>query len=127
MKELKLKYGVLVITGNHESYAGINHFLEIAKQSNIIVLRNEKITIADTIEIVGIDDETARDFSEKGPNLKKAMEDCNLNKPVILLSHQPKYFREAIKADIDLQLSEHTHAEQISPMDLIVWLVFKYP
>ncbi|MCK4533247.1 metallophosphoesterase [bacterium] len=127
LKRLKSKYGVIAITGNHEFYAGVNHFLEIAKQSNILVLRNEKISLADTVEIIGIDDETSRRFSEKGPNLKQAMKDCDLNKPVILLSHQPKYFREAVKSGIDLQLSGHTHAGQIPPMDLIVWLVFKYP
>ncbi len=127
LKGLKSKYGVLAITGNHEFYAGVNHFLEIAKKSNIIVLRNEKISIADTVEIIGIDDETARRFSEKGPNLKQAMKDCDLDKPVILLSHQPKYFREAVKAGIDLQLSGHTHAGQIPPADLIVWIAFKYP
>ena len=127
LKELKSKHGVLAITGNHEFYAGVSHFLEIAEQSNITVLRNEKITIADTVEIIGIDDETGKRFSLAGPNLKKAMKNCNLNKPVILLSHQPKYFRQAVKKGVDLQLSGHTHAGQIPPLDLIVWLAFKYP
>ncbi|GAG93227.1 unnamed protein product, partial [marine sediment metagenome] len=63
LKRLNSKYGVFAITGNHEYYAGIDKFLRAAEKSNITVLRNEKITVADSIELVGIDDNTGRRFS----------------------------------------------------------------
>jgi predicted MPP superfamily phosphohydrolase len=45
----------------------------------------------------------------------------------VLLYHQPLKFAEAAKRGVDLQLSGHTHAGQIPPMDLIVYLTYKYP
>ncbi len=45
----------------------------------------------------------------------------------LLLSHRPFIFDEASKLGIDLQLSGHTHAGQIPPMDLIVMAFLKYP
>ena len=102
-------------------------FIEIAKNSNITVLRNEKITIADAFELAGIDDKTGRRFSEVGSDLNSALKNVDFTKPVILLSHQPDIFDEAAKLGVDLQLSGHTHAGQIPPMDLIVMLAFKYP
>jgi len=50
-------HGVLAVTGNHEFYAGIDSFMELANRSNIKVLRNKSITIADTLQIIGLDDD----------------------------------------------------------------------
>ncbi|MDD5687907.1 MAG: metallophosphoesterase [Elusimicrobia bacterium] len=127
LKRLKSKYGVFAVTGNHEFYAGIDKFLEIAKNSNIAVLRNEKRTIANYVELIGIDDNTGKRFSETGSDLKGALKNCDFKKLVVLLSHQPDVFDEAVKSGVDLQLSGHTHAGQIPPMDLIVEFYFKYP
>jgi uncharacterized protein len=127
LKKLKSKYGVYAVTGNHEFYVGINEFIKVAQHSNIKVLRNEKETISDSIELIGIDDNTGKRFSEIGSDLKTALKNCDLKKPIILLSHQPDIFSEAVKNGVDLQLSGHTHAGQIPPMDLIVKFYFKYP
>ena len=127
LKKLKSRHGVFAVTGNHEFYAGINMFMDVAKNSNITVLRNEKITIADSIELAGIDDKAGTRFSEVGSDLKLALKNIDFTKPVILLSHRPDIFNEAEKSGVDLQLSGHLHAGQIPPMDLIVMLAFKYP
>jgi hypothetical protein len=39
--------------------------------------------------------------------------------PIILLDHQPVRLIEAEEAGIDLQLSGHTHAGQLFPLNLI--------
>jgi len=127
LKQIQSRYGVLAITGNHEFYTGIKNFAAFAQKANIRVLRNESITVANAIEIIGIDDKAGRGFQEKGPDLKSALEVCDFNRPVILLSHRPENFREAANMGVDLQLSGHTHAGQIPPMDLIVFLTYKYP
>jgi len=127
LKKIKSKCGIFAVTGNHEFYAGIGMFLEIAKNSNITVLRNGKTTIVGAIELAGIDDKTGRRFSEAGSDLDSALKNCDFTKPVILLSHQPDVFDEAEKLGVDLQLSGHTHAGQIPPMDLITMFYFKYP
>ncbi len=127
LRQLDSRHGVYAITGNHEYYAGIKEFLEFSKRSNITVLRNEKISINGKIEILGIEDESAEMIKGGGPDLESARKGCDFNKPVVLLSHKPKYFKEATELGVDLQLSGHTHAGQIPPMDLIVFLVYKYP
>jgi predicted MPP superfamily phosphohydrolase len=127
LKQIDSKLGVLAIPGNHEFYSGIENFLKFAKEADITVLRNENITIANGIEIIGIDDKAGRMMTGTGADLKSATEDCDFNKPVILLSHRPTNFEESTNTGVDLQLSGHTHAGQIPPMDLIVLGVYKYP
>jgi hypothetical protein len=127
LKRLKSKYGIYAITGNHEFYAGMDNFLTIAKKCGFSILRNEKVTVANSIEIVGVDDDTGKSFAGVGADLVSAIQKCEQGKPIILLSHQPKNFKKAIGMGVDLQLSGHTHAGQILPMNLIILLVFKYP
>ena len=125
--KLKSRYGVLMITGNHEYYAGIDSFLAVAKQLGFTVLRNAKMTITDSIELAGVDDEQGNRFNEKGKDLELAIKGCDFSKPVILLSHRPTEFDKAVELGVDLQLSGHTHVGQVPPMDLIVMLSYKYP
>lgn len=136
LKKLKSKYGLYGITGNHEFYAGVDMFMNVAKEINMTVLRNQHISIANnSIELVGIDDPQghrfgdpqARTFGGKGSDLDSAIMGVDLTKPVILLAHQPDIFDRAVNAGVDLQLSGHTHAGQIPPVDLIIQLYFKYP
>jgi len=128
--ELKAKYGVYAVTGNHEFYAGIPLFMKIAENSNMEVLRNTSVSIADAIELAGIDDALeAERFEHVSPqeNLSRAFEKVDFSKPVILLSHQPDVFDLSRDLGADLQLSGHTHAGQIPPMDLLVQILFEYP
>jgi hypothetical protein len=127
LSQLKARYGIISITGNHEFYAGIDYFLEFSKKLNITVLRNEKKTVAQALEIVGIDDNEGRQFSRMGPDLDGAMKGCDPAKPVILLRHRPEGFEQAVRKGVALQISGHTHAGQIPPMDLLVCLFLKYP
>ncbi|MGA1824437.1 MAG: metallophosphoesterase [bacterium] len=120
---LNAKYGVIAVTGNHEYYAGINKFLKFAQETKITVLENASLTIADALEIVGINDDTGKRFAQSGANLRLALEACDRSKPIILLSHTPKGFSRAIDMGIDLQLSGHTHAGQLLPFNFIIkWL-----
>jgi hypothetical protein len=45
----------------------------------------------------------------------------------VLLKHRPTGFDKASAEGVFLQLSGHTHAGQIPPLDLIVRMVFAYP
>jgi len=127
LRSLKAKYGVFIVTGNHDYYAGLDNFLETANNTNMTILRNEKATVADTIELVGINDIQSSMFENKKSDLKMLIEGCDLKKFVVLLSHQPQVFDEAAKLGVDLQLSGHTHAGQVPPMDLLVKFYYKYP
>lgn len=127
MERFDATYGVVAVTGNHEFYAGIEHFMEFAKRANIKVLRNESITVAGSIQVIGLDDNDGRRFGGKGPDLETAAKGCDPDKPMILLYHRPDNFEKAVEKGVVLQLSGHTHAGQIPPMDLLVQLYYKYP
>lgn len=127
MQRLKAPFGVIAITGNHEYYAGIGTFLNLTRNSHIKVLLNESITLSNGIQIIGLEDDQGSSFNKGGPDLKKALKGCEPSKPMILLYHRPFFHDFAIQQGVDLQLSGHTHAGQIPPMDLLVWLYYKYP
>ncbi|MCX6584186.1 MAG: metallophosphoesterase [Candidatus Aminicenantes bacterium] len=127
LERLNATNGVLAVTGNHEFYAGLDIFNELASRSNIKILRNENVTVAGLLQVAGVDDDEARRFGGKGPDLETALKGCDLTKPVILLYHRPDNFAAAAAKGVDLQLSGHTHGGQIPPMDLLVWLYYKYP
>jgi len=127
---LKAKNGVYFVPGNHEYYwnavSWINQFSRfgfqcLINQNTLILKNNEQILIG------GITDYEAG-WIIKGhtPNLKKAA--ANISEPItkILLSHQPKSYKEAEEAGFDLQLSGHTHGGQFFPWSLIIALAQPY-
>ncbi|OGS23790.1 MAG: hypothetical protein A2297_02435 [Elusimicrobia bacterium RIFOXYB2_FULL_48_7] len=129
LKQLKARHGVFAVTGNHDYYAGLDNFLETAEAAGMRVLRNESKIIAGVIELAGINDiQSWRFEGSTRPDVKKILAGCDSDRNfVILLSHQPQVFGDAADAGSDLQLSGHTHAGQVPPMDLIVQFYYKYP
>jgi uncharacterized protein len=130
LKKIKSKYGFYGVTGNHEFYAGIPNFLEVAQNSGMTVLRGENVLIAGNIELVGIDDTEVERFTGKKLDMSKAFstpQAVDAKKPIILMSHRAHLFDEAVKLGTDLQLSGHYHVGQIPPLDLVVMLYYKYP
>lgn len=127
LKNLNSRYGVFSVPGNHEFYAGLDRFYDLAEKTGIKILRNEKFVLNEYVEIIGIDDDTSARFQKKNYNPDELFKKIEPQKFTIFLSHKPKYFESAVSAGADLQLSGHTHAGQIPPMDLIVCLTFKYP
>ena len=127
LSQLKSGNGIYAVTGNHDHCVGVSNFLEFCEDSNIKVLRNEHIIINNQIELIGIDYLEKENNSYSGSNLKDALLNCDLTKPLVLLSHAPNHFRKAVDLGIDLQLSGHTHAGQIPPIDLIYFLLYRYP
>jgi uncharacterized protein len=125
--ELKAKHGVVAVTGNHEFYAGIGLFEELARKSKWRVLRNQAWNIEGKLAVIGLDDDAGKSFKFPGPDLAAALRSVPAGIPRILLYHRPEGFAGAVRQGIDLQLSGHTHAGQIPPMDLLVWLIYKYP
>jgi predicted MPP superfamily phosphohydrolase len=122
--KLKAKYGIIAVTGNHDEYS-IDIFLEIAARTGMRVLRNRWVTVARGIQVVGIDDPTFHG-GDSMPDLEAAMKNIDPGKPVILLSHQPDVFDEARQMGVDLQLSGHTHAGQVPPMNIVISLTYRY-
>lgn len=126
-KNLKSKYGVYAVTGNHEYYVGIRHFYEFAEKSNIKILENEVKEITPNISLSGIDDIKSAESKDFSADNFSFLSGINKKKFNIFLAHRPFGFVKFSSYGIDLQLSGHTHAGQIPPMDLLVQLYYKYP
>jgi predicted MPP superfamily phosphohydrolase len=53
------------------------------------------------------------------------LRDIDARLPVILLDHQPNNLEEAEQADVDLQLSGHTHHGQLFPLHYITGKMYE--
>ena len=127
LRALRAANGVYAVTGNHEFYAGIPAFLELARHSNITVLRNEHRIVADRVILAGIDDTMTIRRSGGKSDLANTLQGLDPSSLIILLSHQPDEFDAAQRQGVDVQLSGHTHAGQIPPFDVMVRFYFRYP
>lgn len=127
---LRARYGVYFVTGNHEYYSGADAWIAEIQRLGIRVLRNERVEVGPeggTIDLVGIDDWTAHNFGpHHGADLPRALSGRDSSRLCVLLAHNPMAGKEAIENGIDLQISGHTHGGQIWPFNRVVQLVNKW-
>jgi uncharacterized protein len=116
--------GVYFTTGNHEYYSGVGDWLAYLPSLGIRPLANERVEVAPGLDLAGIHDPTGR--GRYAPDLQGALEGRDPAKPVVLLAHQPRQFREAAQHGVALTLSGHTHGGQIWPFSWLVALVQPY-
>jgi uncharacterized protein len=119
-KELAPPDGIFYITGNHETYLGLDLTAKTLAEMKIRWLRDEIIDI-DGIQIAGIDYPSRGMSKDIEPILKK----LDPQKPSILLYHEPAYTDLARKYGVNLQLAGHTHHGQIFPIGYITNLIYK--
>lgn len=120
-KNIKSKYGVFAITGNHEYGAGeLTETISYFKDADIQFLRDEPIKVADSFYIVGRNDPAnIRVTGEERKSLEDILSETDKSLPIIVLNHRPEDLEEAENAGVDLQLSGHTHKGQIFPGNLV--------
>lgn len=127
LAKLNAPLGVYFVTGNHEYFHNIQPLLEKLKSIGIRVLENECVQLIQEGEVVlnlaGVYDLFGRRIGVLKPNLEQALKERVESKPLILLSHQPKFANEVQEShQVDLILSGHTHGGQIFPFRFLVTL-----
>lgn len=126
LRSLKANYGVFAITGNHEYIGGVEEACKYLEEHNIRVLRDESVTIAGGITLVGREDRSINQFAGKRRRpLSGLIAGRSDSSVVILMDHQPFGLSEAVKQEVDLQLSGHTHHGQIWPFQLITRAIYE--
>jgi predicted MPP superfamily phosphohydrolase len=125
--QLQYKEQILFVSGNHEYYWDWSLVKTSIDLLPIRPLENETLEIkrgAESLLIHGIPDRTAGYFKFQAPDLNR----LNWNPEVfqILLSHQPRVFKESQLKKVDLQLSGHTHGGQWWPWNWMLWIFEPY-
>lgn len=115
LDELTSKYPVYFISGNHEKAVFKKNFIikKEIKNKNLVYLENDSVDITlngENITIYGIKDYTYN--KDVWFDLEQTIDKENSNFS-ILLAHQPEYFEEYSKYNVDLIFSGHEHGGQI--------------
>jgi predicted MPP superfamily phosphohydrolase len=115
------------VTGNHEYFSEAQGWLDYMESIGWSALHNGHIVVeraGDRLVVAGVDDATATASGARGhgADLQAALAGADRTLPVVLLAHQPKQVAHAVDADVDLQISGHTHGGQIWPFNLLVRL-----
>jgi len=98
--------GIFGVEGNHDNY--INLF-EAKRAHGITPLSNDGVHIRDNFFLAGVED-----LWNRNPNIALAIADSNPDDFILLISHNPDISMQQDTSNIDLILSGHTHAGQIT-------------
>ena len=106
--------GVFAVPGNHDHEADpeLRTWTSVLEEHGVTVLRNSGRRIfheGEPLWLAGVDD-----LSFGPPDLEDALHGAQEDEPILLLSHHPDVFIEAAWGGVDLTLSGHTHAGQIT-------------
>ncbi len=113
--ELESAYGTFACLGNHDHWTDAEAVTKSLRQNNIKVLVNEGFRFtADDVSfwLCGVDDHMV-----KQTDLNAALHGSFPDEMKMLLAHNPVIIRQAVKFDIDLIFSGHTHGGQINVRD----------
>jgi len=114
--------GAYAVTGNHETYAGLERSLQFLHNAGFTVLRGESVR-AGGLVLAGIDDPSvAMSGQHARLDLGKTLDTAATHDFIVLLKHQP-VVDEA--TPFDLQLSGHIHGGQIFPFVYLTWLSYR--
>jgi uncharacterized protein len=115
--------GMYFVTGNHETYFGLDKIYEILGKSKLRIFQDD-MALVNGLQIIGINYPERFTIKKVGEIISNIPE-YNPQVPSILLFHSPTQVRMAKKAGINLQLSGHTHRGQIFPLHFITWLIYR--
>jgi len=113
-QQIKTKYGVFAVPGNHEMHGGGKRDFFI--NSDITLLEDKAQLIDRAFYLVGRNDK--RGIQRK--SLDEFLIHVQDSLPVILLDHRPIDIDQVSKSIVDIQLSGHTHNGQLFPINFIV-------
>lgn len=114
--------GTYFVTGNHETYLGVNEALSALQKTRVKILDDKMISI-DGMQIVGVG-YPQRGQSKDVAETIKNMAGFDKAQPSILLYHNPAAVKQAEEAGVNLMLAGHTHNGQLFPVQLIDRLIY---
>lgn len=119
LEELRARYGVFVIPGNHDYFSGFRDWMRFFRNLGLHVLLNEHEVIdvrGTPLVLAGVTDPVAVRVGEAGPDPARALAGAPSGAFRLLLAHRPTGATINHLAGADLQLSGHTHGGQVLPL-----------
>ncbi len=123
LRRLEAPLGVYAVLGNHEYRANRYEKRQFIRNAGMTLMIDSVALIDSSFYLVGRDDY----INKTREPLRAVMDGVDLNKPVILLDHQPWTFSEAAMNGVDLGLYGHTHNGQYWPYPLLMKWVYENP
>ena len=120
-KQIKSKYGIYGVMGNHEYISGADKSTEFYEKAGIHLLRDASKLIDGRFYIVGRDDHSYYGRS----SIWEMTDSLDKSKPIIVLDHQPHYLDAVLAHGVDLQISGHTHHGQVWPISWITDAIYE--
>lgn len=120
LSEIKTKFGMFTVLGNHEYYARQDKGTFFGN-SGINVLCDTIVVIDSSFSLGGRYDSHFR----KRKTINDLAKTANKNLPLILLDHRPTDIDQVCRTSVDVQLSGHTHNGQLFPVNLITNKVYE--
>ena len=109
LKNLRAKYGIFGVPGNHEYYTNYRECMAHLRSLGIIMLENSRQTVAPHLVVAGITDPAAARYQQTMPDPDAALGGLPEGNFVLFLAHRPIFASRAAKLGANLQLSGHTH------------------
>lgn len=127
LRKLRSPLGLYACPGNHEYYGGFERNISYLEKAGVTVLLDRAVRVDGWFYVIGRKDWAALRSGQKRVSLNEIMDRDGVDRawPVVVLDHQPLYLEEAARAGVDLQLSGHTHAGQLFPLDIINRFVYE--
>ena len=121
LKDIKSPNGIYAVRGNHD-LPGPNMAdrINFNKRLGITILSDSLTEFNTRFYIIGLKN---RGNNEKRP-IDSLLKHRTKDLPVILMDHEPFLLGEAIRNNIDVQLSGHTHNGQIWPLNYVTDAVY---
>ncbi|MCX6833295.1 MAG: metallophosphoesterase [candidate division Zixibacteria bacterium] len=119
LAELHPPLGTFFITGNHETYHGVDSCIAALDNLPIKVLRNEIVDL-DGVQLLGIE----YPLREQKIVLDTILQRLQPGKPTIALFHIPSGVEVFKKYGVNLLLCGHTHVGQMWPFNYITHSVY---
>jgi len=126
LKNIKSKYGVFGITGNHEYIGGVDEACEYLSEHNVNMLRDTVVRIEGSFYLAGREDKSIKQFTGRDrKSLNDILNEIDKTLPIIVMNHQPTQLDEAVENFADLHLSGHTHHGQLWPFGFITENIYE--
>lgn len=140
LKTMEAKYGVYSVYGNHDIQEKIlagftfdyNEHKEADQRMDDFVkacgwkhLRDEVTLVDNSFYIIGrADEERPGKGIEERASIEELLKETDMDKPLIVLDHEPKELKIEATQGVDLTLNGHVHDGQVFPGNILMKLMW---